>query len=271
MSINISPRTDYSSLFSSMSTQTRKNGIDNSWAFGGSSSSAGGVNLSDYASIKNGSYGKLLKAYYAKDSGSSSKTSEAAKKIVGNSYDSTALNSDLSKKTAALSKSADALLKKGDDSVFAEKELTVKDENGVETKTKGYDRDAIYKAVDSFAKDYNSLLDSAAESNNKSVLSTAANMTSQTSVYKKALEKVGIKVGDDNKLTIDKEAFEKADVEDIKNLFGKDGSLADSVKNRSDMIAGSARDDSLKTSGTYGSTGLYENALLNGTSFSSFI
>ena len=26
----------------------------------------GGINLSDYASIKNGSYGKLVKAYYAK-------------------------------------------------------------------------------------------------------------------------------------------------------------------------------------------------------------
>ena len=40
----------------------------------------GGINLSDYASIKNGSYGKLVKAYYAKqkaDSASSGRDSSA--------------------------------------------------------------------------------------------------------------------------------------------------------------------------------------------------
>ena len=47
-----------SSLFSSMGA-------------GGTSSTASnglyGINLSDYASIKNGSYGKLMKSYYALD------------------------------------------------------------------------------------------------------------------------------------------------------------------------------------------------------------
>ncbi len=254
-----------------MSVQRKSSGPDNSWAFGGSVSNSGGVNLSDYASIKNGSYGKLLKAYYAKDSDRTSKSSETARKIVGNSYDSTATNTDLSKKTSALSKSADALLKKGEDSVFEEKELTAKDENGVETKTMGYDRDAIYDAVSSFVKDYNSLLDTSAKSNNTSVLRAAANMTSQTAVYSKALEKVGVKVGDDNKLSIDKDTFGKADVGAIKNLFGTEGSLVDSTQNRSDMIASSAQADSLKAGGTYSSAGLYNNALLNGTSFSSFV
>ena len=44
--------------------------MDYSTLFGGGApyidSGMGGVNVSDYAMIKNGSYGKLMKAYYAK-------------------------------------------------------------------------------------------------------------------------------------------------------------------------------------------------------------
>lgn len=264
MSINISPRTDYSALFSNMSVSNKKSGADYSWAFGGSSQQTG-FSLSDYASIKNGSYGKLLKAYYAKDG--DSKTSEAAKKIVGGSEDSVSTNSQLSKDAAALTKSSDVLLKKGEGSLFEEKELTTKDENGVETKTKGYDRDAIYKAVSDFAKDYNALIDSASKSNNNSVLTTAVNMTNQTSVYSKALSNIGITVKDDNTLSVDKEAFGKADIESIKSLFSGNGSFADMTKSRTEMIASSAKADSLKASGTYGSSGAYTSAMLTGSSF----
>ena len=42
--------------------------VDYSYLFGSTqaSSTSGSFSLSDYAAIKNGSYGKLLKAYYAK-------------------------------------------------------------------------------------------------------------------------------------------------------------------------------------------------------------
>ena len=50
MSINIQAKTDVSYLFSSLGS--------------GASGVAGSNFLSDYASIKNGSYAKLMKAYY---------------------------------------------------------------------------------------------------------------------------------------------------------------------------------------------------------------
>ncbi|MCR4689751.1 MAG: hypothetical protein K5739_00180 [Lachnospiraceae bacterium] len=266
MSINISPRTDYSALFSSLSTSKHKSGSA-SWMFGGNATT--GVNLSDYASIKNGSYGKLLKSYYSQDSSAkTSATAAAAKKIIGNSKDATSVNSTLSKETDALSKSASALATTGKDSVFEKKEIVSKDENGVESKTTDYDRDAIYKAVSSFAKDYNQLLETAEQSNNNSVRSTATNMINQTAVYKKALSEMGISVGDDNKLTVDKEKLDKADVNSIKKVFSGNGGLADMTKNRSDMIASSAQSDALKAAGLYGSTGSYTNtSLFNGGGF----
>lgn len=73
MSISIRAKTDYSTLFSSISTKQNVNtsmlGSSGSMydltntVLGGSSSS-GGINLGDYASIKNGSYRKLLKSYF---------------------------------------------------------------------------------------------------------------------------------------------------------------------------------------------------------------
>ena len=66
--MNISMRNDYSYLFNSMNSKAT------------SSNSMYGINLSDYASIKSGGYGKLMKAYYSSDISSSddSKKSQAS-------------------------------------------------------------------------------------------------------------------------------------------------------------------------------------------------
>lgn len=138
--------------------------------------------LADYASIKNGSYGKLMKAYYGKNKTALSDAASATKKTNSKTAtaDTTSENASLQKSANALVKSAESLLKTGKDSVFKEKDITTKDENGVEKTTKGYDTDAIYKAVSAFADDYNSVLSAAAKSKNSSVVSTASNMVQQT-------------------------------------------------------------------------------------------
>ena len=80
MSIRINSLTDYSALFSGLP--------------GGSSQQASNF-LSDYASIKNGSYAKLMKAYYS--------DTDSSKKVSGlvNSSNLTADNKKLDKVTAA--------------------------------------------------------------------------------------------------------------------------------------------------------------------------
>mgnify|MGYP006337656897 CR=1 FL=1 len=73
MSMNIRGNTDYSLLFSSLSTKqspsasffgSSGNMSDLTSTVLGGSKSSGGINLGDYASIKNGSYKKLLKSYF---------------------------------------------------------------------------------------------------------------------------------------------------------------------------------------------------------------
>ena len=57
MSINIQAKTNYSFLFSGLSSSA-SNALSGNW-------------LADYASIKNGSYAKLMKAYYGKENNAS--------------------------------------------------------------------------------------------------------------------------------------------------------------------------------------------------------
>ncbi len=73
MSMNIRGNTDYSLLFSSLSTKqspsasffgSTGNMSDLTSAVLGGGKSSGGINLGDYASIKNGSYRKLLNSYF---------------------------------------------------------------------------------------------------------------------------------------------------------------------------------------------------------------
>ena len=73
MSMNIRGNTDYSLLFSSLSTKqspsasffgSTGNMSDLTSTVLGGGKSSGGINLGDYASIKNGSYRKLLNSYF---------------------------------------------------------------------------------------------------------------------------------------------------------------------------------------------------------------
>ena len=141
---------DYTSKYNS--------NVDFSVLFSGTSdsSSVGNTNmLSDYAAIKNGSYGKLMKAYYAK---------QDAEKLSGKGDTSQKLT--LMKTSAdSLKKSADAL---NDSSLWEKKKIKKKDEKtGEEIEVEDYDWDKITKAVKSFVEDYNDVVKEAGESNTK--------------------------------------------------------------------------------------------------------
>ena len=115
--------------------------VDYSYLFGGTqtSSAGGAINLADYAAIKNGSYGKLLKAYYAKQDAEQAATS-------GDSVQKSTL---MKTGADALKKSADAL---NNDELWEKKKIKKKDETtGEEIEVEDYDWDSITKAVKSFS------------------------------------------------------------------------------------------------------------------------
>lgn len=220
MGISIQPKTNYSALFSSI----------------GSSNS--NLNfLSDYASIKNGSYGKLMKAYYTKDGDSNASLSKLD--VNKNKLKTSTDVEDLTKVKGAaedLKKKTDAMLELESD-----------------------DKDAYLSKLKDFTASYNNLIDKADATENTAVLKKANSLVNLTESNKDLLSKAGLKIGDDLKLSIDEEAFKKADVGAVKNLFKGAGSYAYSVSSQATMIDYQANYESIKAS-TYTKTGSFNPA-----------
>lgn len=248
MGINLN--LDYSTLFSSMSASKSS-----------STGSSFSINLADYASIQNGSYQKLTKSYYAKaDKEDSTTTSKESTKTI---------NTVLSD-SDSLKESADALIKKGQDSLFSKKEVTTTAEDGTKKTSYGYDLDSIYKATSDFVNDYNNMLDSSAKSSDKGVLLQASNMTSATSRQSKLLAEVGISIGSDNKLSIDKEAFKSANVSTLKTLFHDSNSLAYQVSARASQMNYYAQRQ-LSDNSTYNASGSFSGSGSSGSLYDSYL
>lgn len=251
--INVNARQDYSYLFQSMTT-SRGNSLGN-------------LNfLSDYASIKNGSYGKLMKAYYAKDAAdktaSEGKDTEAKKNSISTAADSAKTLSEIEKAADAMKESADSLLVKGSKSVFRKK-------NEKATVSEEYDTDAIYKAVSGFVTDYNDLLSKTSAASSKNLQSKADTLAAVTSANAKLLSRVGITVNSDRSLSLDEEAFKKSDMGTVKNLFGTTGAYGYKVSAQASMIDYTAAKESTR-SNTYTANGTYSNVYSAGNILNSF-
>lgn len=226
-------------------------GYDVSPLLGGTTNASGSL-LSDYASIKNGSYGKLMKAYCAR------KEAEKKASVSGDSAQKLTL---MRSNADALKKSAEAL---GDSSLWEKKKVRKKDEEtGEEVETEDYDWDAITKAVKSFVDDYNAVVEQAGNSDTQKVLQQAVWMTDTTEKTQKLLSKIGLHIGKGNKLELDEEALKKANINTLKSTFSGRGSFADKVIQKAGSIsrAASVAAAQAKTKTTYTRNGNYSDAL----------
>lgn len=246
------------SLFSlSSSTNTTTNFFNSMLGTSSSTSSSFSMNslLTDYAMIKNGTYYKLAKAYYAKQTSESS-TSEAAEK--------TALT-NVKGNGSSLATAAAALKTTGSNSVFNKKAVT-DEETG--TTTQEYDTDAIYQAVKNYVDSYNDVIKNTIDSDTVSVLRKTLSMVNNTNANESLLNKIGITVKEDNTLEIDEEAFKKSDMTIVKSLFNGTNSLSDRIGQRAEELTNLAS-NALKSieKGTYTSNGYYSSVSTSVGSF----
>lgn len=254
ISINVGNfKPDYSYLFQSMTTS--------------SGSSLGNLNfLSDYASIKNGSYGKLMKAYYAKDSSSEvSSIAESKKKsTTSTAKDSAKTLAGIESAADGLKESADALITTGSKSVFKKIDVESTDEYGLSRTTKEYDTNAIYKSVSGFVDDYNKLIKQASSSETTSVQNRIKSLSGITSANKNLLSKVGITINSDDTLSIDEEKFKAADMSTVKSLFNGNSSYGYRVSAQASLIDYAASTEASRAN-TYTNSGSYGNTYSTGS------
>ncbi len=242
VSINVQAKTDYSYLFSSLGTSAA-NAISSNW-------------LGDYAAIKNGSYAKLMKAYY------SSNSSDEVKSLVSSSTtsQSSSLSEDdaqtlaeVQSTTDALKETADKLIATDEDSVFADEDM-----------------DAIYSAVKAFVDDYNSVITAASSASSTSIANRLQNMVNITSVSSNSLAKVGITINSDNTLSIDEDTFKSADLDKIENLFQEKGSYGYNISAQASYI-NYAADQEVSKANTYTYSGTYSSSYSSGSIFSAWL
>lgn len=233
-----SVNTNYTDIFTSM-------GI-------GTSGSESAFSLTDYMSIKNGSYGKLLKAYYKKQDAEETAAAESEKKQL-----------------SLLKNSADELknsvLDLMDEDLFEKKTIETKDEKtGEVTKKEDYDWDAIVKAVKAFVEDYNTVIGSAGESDDKGVLRNASWLTQTTEANEKLLESVGITIDSVNKLKLDEDALKQANISTLKLIFQGVNSYADKVVRKAAQIGTAAVQGTNAGGSTYTNTADYQKLMSAG-------
>ena len=221
--------------------------------------------LSDYAGIRNGSYKKLLNAYYNKTGSSAVSGIAGSKTSTSTSKDSVKTLSRIEDAAEGLKESADALRIRGTKSVFQKETKTASDG----TVTEEYNRDAIYQKVSAFVENYNSLIKSTEESNTKVIAQYSAQMIQSTNANERALEDIGITIGKDDTLSIDKEAFQKADMNKVKTLFYGTGSYGYQMSVKASMIDDQAQREAEKAN-TYGSNGRYNYNYSYGSSYNDY-
>lgn len=233
----------------------------------GSSKSTGsglfGINLSEYASIRSGFYGKLMRSYFSMDSTKgTSKSDDSTKNTIEDLATTTSTSKDSTKTLAAIESDAKEL-------TDSAKALYTRSNNKVFTKDSGgsYDTDKIYKAVKRFADDYNSMLDTAGKSSTNRISRSVSSMKNETSYNEKPLKEIGITVDEKTgKLSVDETTFKSADTEKIKNLFNGTGSYAYSVATKAAMTESYAKSEAAK-SNTYTKNGTYNYNYNSGNIF----
>lgn len=246
MGISISSKNDYSMLFSSLNNG--KNGAN-------SLSSLTNV-LSDYSSIKTGSYGKLMKAYYGMDSekSTSSKTDSSKEKLKNDGVIST---ESVAKKALNTLETAADTLKDTADSLY------MNDKNSV---FKSGDDAKVTDAVKSFVKNYNSMLTASEDTKDTSVANRITNMKNITASYAKSLDKIGISIDEDNKLKLDEDKLKAAGTDNVKNVFNGTGSYGYQTSAQASLI-GYAANTAANATNSYTSNGKYAQSVDLGNLF----
>ena len=240
MGINLNVKQDYSFLFSNVNGSNNSNNIFNS------------INLSDYNSIKSGTYGKLLKEYYKK--ADTDEIDSTSKKNTVNKSDSEAIKElkQIQTDGNALRDAASKLMQRGSSSALGSDDMN-----------------KAYAAVKDFADKYNTLMEEGSESDSKSIKRTAEGMVELMKDYKESLNEIGITIDKDNKLVVDKDAFMKSSMDKVQDLFRGNNSLSYLTSMRAITISNTAYSESNK-SNLYTGNGSY-TAPSTGDMFNSII
>lgn len=204
--IDVSNKQDYSYLFQSLSS---------------SSGGMGNLNfLSDYASIRNGSYGKLLKTYYAKkqDSGTEGSSKQSRSGDVLDRILEQKKNPKVSKDV----QEANANLTTGLSTMRTSVSALQNSQTYTDTANGRSAEDKVASAVKDYVSDYNNVLKAARGSTLTNKTAYVANMMSSAAANADKLSEIGVTVNRDGTLSLSTEKLKETDISKVQELFSTD-------------------------------------------------
>lgn len=192
---------NYSSLFSSLG------------------SSAGSNWLGDYAMIKNGSYGRLMKAYYSDAKSSSSSTSTSGKTSNTSNVLDKILEEKRNPKVSKEAQKANANLTAGLSSLKTSVSALQNDKTYTDTANGQSAADKVVSAVKSYVSEYNNVVTAAKDSTLTNKTAYVANMMRATSANADKLAEIGVTVNSNGTIDLNEAKLKAAGVSKVQELF----------------------------------------------------
>lgn len=249
--------------------------------FSGMSSSGTGFSglLGEYNQIRNGTYGRLLKAYYKKYNADGSTKTDTTDKIT-NKVKTSSDTVDTAKELNTVKDSATALqnaavalsaVKTGSSSLYEKKTIVGTNEDGSTSTRTDYDYDTLVKSVQSFVSAYNDTMESVGSIEASSVQQKTQWLTQVTKQYTDELAGVGISVDKDGRLALDEKAFREKDMTELQDFFEGTNSVLGQLARKASNLAGAAELQSTKAASAYTATGnnYPKDSMNSGTLFDS--
>ncbi len=207
--INAGKNQDYSYLFQSLSS---------------GSGGMGNLNfLSDYASIKNGSYAKLMKTYYGTAQSSSAAASK--KSSSGNILDKI-LDEKKNPKVSKEAQEANANLTTGLSTLKSSVAALQKDGTYTDTANGKSAADKVVSAMKAFVSDYNNVVSAAKNSTLANKTAYVANMMNSTAANADKLAEIGVSINGNGTLELNEAKLKEAGVSKVQDLFSSDNIMS---------------------------------------------
>ena len=211
ISINVpATKPDYSSLFSSIGSAAG-NAASSNW-------------LGDYAMIKNGSYGRLMKAYYADAKSDSTgqysgTTSTSEKRSKTNNVLDRILEEKKHPKVSKEAQEANAKLTSGLSTLKTAVSALQSDKTYTDTANGASAADKVVSAMKAYVSNYNEVVSAAKNSTLANKTAYVANVMSTSAANADKLSEIGLTVNSNGTLELDEAKLKAAGTSKVQELF----------------------------------------------------
>lgn len=204
--------------------------------------------FSERASIKNGTYKRMLTSYFD-TVGSSSDGTSSTRRNRGSDIIDRLLKEKMHPTVSKETKEANSNLTSGLNSLQSSVSALQKDSTYEDTENGSTAADKVLSAIKSYVTSYNDVVTASKSSTLSNKTAYVANMMSATSKYSKDLAEIGVSLKQDGTLQLDETKLKSTDISKVQKLFSSDNiqSYGSTIASRVKFAGGGSSSSTNKT------------------------